>query len=34
MRKKIIVLKKNEFLSLFSNNHLTKLKNTILIKIK
>jgi len=34
MRKKIIDVKKNEFLSLFSNNHLSKLKNTILIKIK
>tara|TARA_X000001036_G_scaffold231265_1_gene216102 strand:- start:2233 stop:3177 length:945 start_codon:yes stop_codon:yes gene_type:complete len=34
MRKKIIDSKRNEFLNLFSNNHLSKLKNTTLIKIK
>ena len=34
MREKIIDSKRNEFLNLFSNNHLSKLKNTTLIKIK
>ena len=34
MRKKIIDLKRNESLGLFSNNHLSKLKNTTLIKMK
>ena len=34
VRKKIIDSKRNEFLNLFSNSHLSKLKNTTLIKIK
>ncbi len=34
MKKKIIDSKRNEFLNLFSNSHLSKLKNTTLIKIK
>ena len=34
MRKKIIDSKRNESLGLFSNNHLSKLKNTTLIKMK
>ncbi len=34
MRKKIINSKKDEFLNLFSNNHLSKLKNNTLIKIR
>ena len=34
MRKKIVESKKNEVLGLFSKNHLSKLKNTTLIKIQ
>lgn len=34
IREKIIVSKKNEYLSLFSNNHLSKIKNNALIQIK
>ncbi len=34
MRKKIIDSKRNQFLNLFANSHLSKLKNTTLIKIK
>ena len=34
LRKKIIKNKKNQLLSLYSNNHLSKLKNTALIEIK
>ena len=34
LRKKIIKNKKNQLLSLYSNNHLSKLKNSALIEIK
>ena len=34
LRKKIIKNKKNQILSLYSNNHLSKLKNNALIEIK
>ena len=34
MRKKIINTKRNEFLNLFSNSHLSKLKSNTLIKIR
>ena len=34
LRKKIIKNKKNQLLSLYSNNHLSKLKNNALIEIK
>ncbi len=34
IREKIIVAKKNEYLNLFSNNHLSKIKNNALIQIK
>ena len=34
MRAKIIQMKKNELLNLFSNNHLSKVKNNALIEIK
>ena len=34
IREKIIVSKKNEYLNLFSNNHLSKVKNNALIQIK
>ena len=34
LRKKIIRNKQNQLLSLYSNNHLSKLKNNALIEIK
>ena len=34
LRKKIVKNKKNQLLSLYSNNHLSKLKNNALIEIK
>ena len=34
LKQKIIDSKKNELLSLFSNNHLSKIRNNALIQIK
>ena len=34
LKKRIIVREKNELFSLYSNNYLSKIKNSIFIKIK
>ena len=34
IKKQIVERKKNEFLNLYSNNHLSKVKNRSLIEVK